>query len=78
MGWVGNSGENGVEECTTGSTGLCSVDWLVVSNKTKSVTITVDGVVHSSLVYEVSENHDPDGDIPLGGTSLTVFKPRVF
>ena len=71
LSWVGNSGENGVAECTTGSTGHCSVDW-AVSNKTKSVTITVDNVVHS-LTYVPGDNHDPDGDS--NGTSLTVFKP---
>jgi hypothetical protein len=38
-----------------------------------SVTFAVDGVAHSSLTYDATDNHDPDGDSD--GTSITVSKP---
>lgn len=60
-----------VFQCTTNSSGRCSVQgyqWFL-----NSLTFTVGDVYHVDLDYEPTDNHDPDGDSD--GTSITVFRP---
>jgi len=60
-----------VFQCTTNSSGQCSVQgyqWLQ-----NSLTFTVTDVYHVDLDYEPADNHDPDGDS--NGTSITVSRP---
>lgn len=69
--WSG--GFAGAAACTTNGSGQCSVSTGNIPKKKGSVTFTVTGVSHASLTYQLSDNHDPDGDST--GTAITVLKP---
>jgi len=69
--WSG--GYSGTASCTTDSNGQCSVTSGGIPKRNGSTTFMVEGVTHSSLEYDATANHDPDGDS--GGTSITVYKP---
>ena len=63
---------SGSGACTTDAAGRCPSDWTpYLLNRNKSVTFTVDSVA-SSLQYQSTDNHDPDGDSD--GTAITVVK----
>jgi hypothetical protein len=59
-------------DCTTDSTGTCSVTLNWIRPSLSSVTFTVDDITHDSLTYDALSNHDPDGDSD--GTSIVVYK----
>jgi len=66
------SGEIWSWECTTDSSGQCTIesDWIWSES---SVTFTVRDVYHPDYPYEPDNNHDPDGDSD--GTVITVQAP---
>ena len=68
-----SNGASGTASCTTGSSGQCTVSVSGIRKRTGSVTFTVDNVSHSTLTYDATANHDPDGDS--NGTTITVNKP---
>lgn len=68
--WSG--GTSGSDSCTTDGSGQCTVTSDSMPKRNGSATFTVDSVSHSSLTYDSSANHDPDGDS--NGTSITVNK----
>jgi len=60
-----------VFQCTTGTTGACSVvgyQWF-----RSCLTFTVTNVTHATLQYRPLENRDPEGDS--NGTRVTVCRP---
>ncbi|HUP40948.1 MAG TPA: S8 family serine peptidase [Vicinamibacterales bacterium] len=59
--------------CTTGTNGQCSVTTGTITKNRSSVTFSVTGVGHSTLIYQATSNHDPDNDS--NGTAITVTKP---
>ncbi|MFP3854868.1 MAG: hypothetical protein ACLFWD_11310 [Anaerolineales bacterium] len=69
--WSG--GASGTAQCTTGSTGSCTVSYSGIAKRSSTVAFTVDSVTHSTLTYQSADNHDPDGDSD--GTSISVPKP---
>ena len=69
--WTG--GAEGSATCTTNSDGECNVTSGNLSQVSASATWTVEQVTHSTLSYEFTGNHDPDGDST--GTSITLLKP---
>ncbi len=69
--WSG--GFSGSAGCTTSGSGQCTVVTGNIPKKKASVTFTVTGVSHATLTYQLSGNHDPDGDST--GTAITVLKP---
>ncbi len=70
---VWTDGAEGSATCTTNSDGECNVTSGTLSQESTSATWTVEQVTHSTLSYELTENHDPDGDST--GTSITLLKP---
>lgn len=68
-----SSGASGTAQCTTDSSGSCTVSISGIAKRNSSVTFTVSSVTHSSLTYDSSANHDPDGDS--NGTRIVVPKP---
>lgn len=68
-----SSGFGGSASCTTNSSGQCTVRRDVIRNSQTSVTYSVTNVTHSSLSYQSSANHDPDGDS--NGTSIVINRP---
>jgi subtilisin family serine protease len=69
--WSG--GYAGTATCTTGTTGQCSVTTGTMNKNRSSVTFSVTGVSHSTLMYQATSNHDSDGDS--NGTAITATKP---
>jgi hypothetical protein len=69
--WGG--GTNGTGTCTTGTSGTCTVLSSSVPKKQGFVTFTVSSVAASGLVYQSTQNHDPEGDS--NGTVVTIIKP---
>lgn len=69
--WSG--GYVGPGQCTTDSTGKCTITSGNIRRSKSSATFKVDNVTHSTLTYQSAGNHDPDGDS--NGTSITVNKP---
>jgi subtilisin family serine protease len=69
--WSGGYSASG--SCVTTASGSCSATTGSIHKRNGSVTYTVTNVTHSSLTYQSSANHDPDGDST--GTSITVAKP---
>jgi hypothetical protein len=65
--------------CWTDDSGLCRDEFgeIVTGYQYASfmceLTLTVVDILHDSLLYEASENHDPDGDSD--GTSITDCNP---
>jgi serine protease AprX len=68
-----SNGTSGTASCTTDASGICWVSKTGMNSKTTSVTFTVSTVTHSTLNYDSTANHDPDGDS--NGIRLTVSKP---
>lgn len=68
--WSG--GATGTTNCTTNTSGYCSVSKTLSTSKT-SITLTVTNATKSSYTYNVAANHDPDGDST--GTVIVVSKP---
>jgi hypothetical protein len=66
-------GGPGSGSCTTDSLGQCTVTSNTIRKNIGSTTFSVSGVVHATLTYNQSANHDPDGDS--NGTSISVSKP---
>jgi hypothetical protein len=60
-------------QCTTDSSGQCTVTYADISRGSKSVTFAVDNVEYTGFGYESADNHDPDGDSD--GTSITIPRP---
>ena len=58
------TGEDGTATCATG--------WRRYG---ATFTFTVDDVTHSTKTYDQALNHDPDGDFPDGGKSITITGP---
>jgi M6 family metalloprotease-like protein len=57
--------------CTTGSNGRCVLAKTGLSNTTTpTITVKVTAVAQSGFTYQVSANHDPDGDSD--GTSIPI------
>ncbi|HXE75042.1 MAG TPA: S8 family serine peptidase [Candidatus Xenobia bacterium] len=69
--WSG--GFSGSVSCTTNGSGQCTFTTGNIPKKSGSVTFTVTGVSLSGFTYQLSDNHDPDGDST--GTAITVLKP---
>jgi hypothetical protein len=69
--WSG--GVSGSGTCTTDSLGQCSLSMMSIRGNLSSVTFTVNTVNHSSLVYDSTLNHDPDGDS--NGSVITIARP---
>jgi hypothetical protein len=69
--WSG--ADTGAASCTTDASGTCSLAVEGIHKGEASVTFTVDGAAHPSLVYQPADNADPDGDSD--GTRITVYKP---
>lgn len=67
-----SNGATGTASCTTGAAGSCTVTKSGIRKNRNSVTFTVNGVTHATLVYDAGDNHDPDGG---NGTSIVVSKP---
>ena len=59
--------------CTTGTNGICSVSTGNLKTSVNSVTLTVNEVSASGLIYDAAANNDPEGDST--GTVITVAKP---
>ena len=68
-----SAGGPGSGSCTTDSLGQCTVTSNTIRKNIGSTTFSVSGVVHATLTYNQSANHDPDGDS--NGTSISVSKP---
>ena len=58
--------------CVTDVNGVCAMDSGQLPRKKGSATFTVNDVIHRSLAYDPSSNHDPDGDS--NGTSISLSK----
>lgn len=58
--------------CTTNSSGQCSVTLSFIRSNLSSVTFTVNDIVKAGSTYAPGSNHDPDGDS--NGTTITVYK----
>jgi hypothetical protein len=68
-----SNGASGTNACVTNATGQCSMTKLGLRTTVTSVTFTVTNATHSSLAYQPSSNHDPDGSST--GTVITISKP---
>jgi hypothetical protein len=68
-----SNGASGSGECTTNSSGVCTISSGYIWRSNNSAEFTVDDATHASFVYEPASNHDPDGDSD--GTSITIAKP---
>jgi len=69
--WSG--GTTGTGSCTTNGNGQCTVSKSGLAKRISSVTFSVTGISHASLMYSSGGNHDPDGDS--NGSSIVVSKP---
>jgi len=67
-----SAGYTGIANCQTDFNGICVVTSGSVHKNVPSITVTIDGVSHATLVYIPSDNHDPDGDS--NGTTLVTPK----
>jgi hypothetical protein len=67
------SGVNGGGSCTTDSNGQCTITRQNINTRIATVTFTVTDVAHTSLSYDSTANHDPDGDSD--GTSVNIDQP---
>jgi hypothetical protein len=71
---TGTWSNGGTSSCTTGATGTCQVQKTKLARSTvPSVTFTVTGVTLAGWTYDLSANHEPDGDST--GTSITILRP---
>lgn len=61
----------GADSCVTGATGTCAIARYALRVSAERFTVT--DVTHDSLVYDPSENTDPDGDSD--GTSIGLRRP---
>ncbi|MBI2829298.1 MAG: hypothetical protein HYX77_08525 [Acidobacteria bacterium] len=68
-----SDGTSGTASCTTTAAGQCTVEKAGLRKNLRRVRFTVTGITYSSLAYDSTGNHDPDGDS--AGTSITVLKP---
>ncbi|MCB9133822.1 MAG: hypothetical protein H6636_00235 [Anaerolineales bacterium] len=68
-----SNGASGSGSCVTGVSGQCSVTKTGLRSTVNSITFTVTNATHSSLTYQSTANHDPDGDS--NGTMIIVNKP---
>lgn len=68
-----SNGASGSANCSTNSSGLCTVSIGGIHKRNGSVTFMVSNVTHSTLTYDSAANTDPDGDS--NGTTITVQKP---
>lgn len=69
--WSG--GTSGTSSCVTDTSGWCTVASSNISNKSTSVTFSVDSLSASGYTYDATANHDPDGNS--NGTSITITSP---
>lgn len=67
------NGASGTASCVTNSSGVCQIAKTGINAKTASVTFTVTNLTHTTLTYNSSANHDPDGDS--NGATLVIPKP---
>ena len=58
--------------CTTDRTGTCIIDWVRLPGNGAKATFTVEAMGLKDMVYNPSNDHDPDGDS--NGTSIVVSK----
>ena len=70
---IWSAGVSGSGTCITDGNGGCSITKTNIKGNVSSVSFTVDTVSQVSMVYQASQNHDPDGDSD--GTSITLPKP---
>jgi hypothetical protein len=68
-----SSGYSGSAQCTTDSTGRCTISTGAILRKTAHATFTVNGVAYASFTYTPAGNHDPDNDS--NGTRIVVSRP---
>lgn len=68
-----SNGASGSANCTTNSSGQCTVSVSGIPKRNNSATFTVSNVSHATLSYNSGANHDPDGDS--NGTAITISKP---
>jgi hypothetical protein len=68
--WNGDHAD--MSSCVTNRKGKCSVQSPRLSLEDMSITFIVDNVVHDTLSYEDTANHDPDDDSD--GTSIALSK----
>ena len=62
-----STNRNEVFSCTTGPSGSCQMVFVMAA---RTITLTIDEVVHATLVYSPGDNVDPDGDSD--GTEITL------
>lgn len=67
------SGTGGSEVCTTDASGQCALTVTGIRRNVLSVNISISGISHTTLAYDSTANHDPDGDS--NGTTIIVAKP---
>ena len=70
-----SAGATGAGNCVTNGNGQCSMTRNSINRNASSVTFTVTGGTHTSLVYDEGANHDPDGDS--NGTAIVVAAPQL-
>jgi hypothetical protein len=70
-GW--SNGANGSGNCTTDSSGQCTVTKNRIKSNESSVTYTINSLSASGYTYNAAANSDPDGDS--NGTVIIVSAP---
>ena len=68
-----SNGASGGGSCVTDATGACSITKGNIKGNVSSVDFTVDNISRTSMEYQSSANHDPDGDSD--GSTIVVMKP---
>ncbi len=66
------NGATGTTSCTTNTSGVCTVTKTGLSTNIASVTLTVTSATRTGFIYQVTANHDPDGES--NGTTIVVPK----
>ena len=67
------NGSSSTVQCTTGSSGTCSIVLSSIPSSTAMVSFAVTSMTLSGYVYNSSANHDPDGSS--NGFSIIVIRP---
>ncbi len=68
-----SNGVRGTGSCVTDSAGMCVIVRSGIRTQSTSVTFSITGITHGTLVYGASNNHDPDGDSD--GTVIVIPAP---
>ena len=70
--WSG--GGTGSGSCVTDASGRCTVSSGPIPIQKATATFTVNNATQTTLSYDASSNHDPDGDS--NGTFIVISKPK--